>query len=174
MTPEGIILRLVKMDKRKRAQILVQAIKMYFNILLSIANDIYDSCIEDYYNGYTPISYKRHGNIEGFNLYNAGNNSYIGGRLDINIDENKLLPYSGKTTKSKVLNNVLNGLRGTGMRKWQADWPMKWSASYPNEFSQYRIWGSYETTITGIFDDFCENVLEDTFDIFLQCVERYI
>lgn len=173
MTTEGIVLELIKMDKSKRVSVLAKAIDLYFKVLLNIANDIYDSCIEDYYNGYPPTSYKRHGNIEGFNLYSAKGNSYMNGWLDIRLDENKLLPY-GKTKKSKVLNNVLNGLRGTGLRKWQSDWPMEWSVSYPNSYSQYHIWGSRETTIAGIFDDFCENGLQDTIDIFWQCVGKLI
>ena len=173
MTSERIVLELVKMDKSKRSHVLAKAIDLYFNMLLNIANDIYDSCIKDYYNGYVPTSYKRHGNIEGINLYKAIGNSYTNGWLGVNLDENKLEPY-GKTRRSKVFDNVINGLRGTGLRKWQSEWPMEWSTSYPNSYSQYHIWGSYETTISGIFDDFCENGLGDTIDVFLQCVGKLI
>ena len=158
------------MDKSKRRSIYSSAMNVYAKIISSVACDIYDSCIEDYYGGYVPTYYKRHGNIEGENLYLANNIQYSNLRLSINIDENKLKPYGGKTDKREsVLGSVLNGLRGNTAIE---GWPMEFVTSYPNSYSTYRIWGSDAHTITGIFDDFCENVIEDTIELFWQCVER--
>ena len=171
MSVESTLFALVQMDESKIVSVLRSAIKVYGKILYAVADDIYNSCIEDYYNGYTPSSYTRHGNIEGFNLYSAADNSLTGGRLIIDTDAKKLLPYKGKS-RDRVLSNVINGLRGTGMRKSQQDWPMNWSTSYPNSYSRYNFWYSSGDTIEDIMQDFADNVLDDTEDVFWECVEQ--
>lgn len=171
VTPTQIVLKLIKMDKGRRTSIIAGAIDLYLNVLLKIANDIYASCIADYYGGYTPKYYNRHGNIEGFNLYQASNNDYSNFYLSLSIDEDKLLPYSSKKEDKRihVLTSVLNGLRGSGGIE---GWPIGFSTSYPNNYSSYRIWSSGETTIKGILNDFSKNAMKDNIDIFWQCVER--
>ena len=170
MTPTQIALQLIK---GKRTAVLASGIDLYLKILLNIANDIYESCIADYYAGYSPKYYKRHGNIEGFNLYNANSNDYSNFYLGLSIEEDKLLPYSSKKgdKRGKVLRGVLNGLRGSS---GIPGWPMGWSTSYPNGYSTYRIWYSSGTTIKEILDDFSKNVTKDTSDILWQCIERQI
>lgn len=175
MTPEEVALKLIKLDKAKRSSALANGIDLYLNILFNIANDIYSSCIEDYYSGYTPTSYNRHGNIEGINLYKANSNGYSDFYLSLSIEEKKLDTYSGKRdVRGKVLKNVMSGLRGTGLRSKQFEWPMPWSTSYPNSYSVYRIWYSKGSTIKEILDDFCANVARDTSDLLWQCIERQI
>lgn len=173
MTPTEIALRLIEMDKGKRTAVLANGIDMYLKILLNIANDIYESCIADYYGGYSPKYYNRHGNIEGFNLYNANSNNYSNFYLGLSIEEDRLLPYSGKKgdKRGKVLKGVLNGLRGSS---GIPGWPIGWSTSYPNGYSVYRIWYSSGTTIKEILDDFSKNVTKDTSDLLWQCIARQI
>jgi hypothetical protein len=173
MSVESTLLSLIQMDDGKIVSILRSAIKIYGRILYAVANDIYDSCIEDYYNGYTPKYYKRHGNIEGFNLYSARGNSLTGNRLIIDTNAGKLMPYKGNT-RDEVLFNVLNGLRGTGMRASQEEWPMNWDTSYPNSYSSYKFWYSSGHTIEDIMQDFADNVLDDTEDVFWECVAQLI
>lgn len=173
MSVESTLFSLIQMDDSKMISVLRAAIRAYGKILHAIANDIYNSCIEDYYNGYTPLVYKRHGNIEGFNLYSAAGNSLTGGRLILDTDSNKLLPYKGNS-RDEVLSNVLNGLRGTGMRASQEGWPMRWDTSYPNSYSTYTLWYSKGRTIEAIMQDFADNVLNDTEDIFWECVAQLI
>lgn len=175
MPSESVLLTLIQMDDSKVVSIIRSAMKAYGKILHAIISDIYDSCIEDYYAGYVPKVYKRHGNIEGFNLYNAPTVSFNNGRLVFDEDPGKLLPYSGKTdSRGEVLDNVLNGLRGTGMRSSQEEWPMEWNTSYPNSFSKYNIWQSSGHTIEAIVQDFADNVLNDTEDLFWECVGQFI
>ena len=171
VNPTQIALQLVQMDKGARTVILANAIDLYLKVLLNIANDIYESCIADYYGGYTPKYYNRHGNIEGINLYRANSNKYSNFYLGLQINENKLSPYGGKKgdKRSQVLSGVLNGLRGSS---GIPGWPMSWSTSYPNGHSAYRIWYSSGTTIQEILDDFCANAMKDNMDIFWQCVAR--
>ena len=169
MSVDSTLFSLIQMDDSKIVSILRSAIKVYGKMLYEVANDIYHSCIEDYYNGYTPSSYTRHGNIEGFNLYLATNNSLSGGRLIIDTNASNLKSYKG-CSRDKVLSNVLNGLRGTGLRKSQYEWPMNWSTSYPNSYSTYTFWYSRGDTIEEIMQDFVDNVLDDTEDIFWECV----
>lgn len=173
MSVESTLTTLIQMDDSKIVSILRSAIKIYGKILHSVANDIYNSCIEDYYNGYTPIVYKRHGDIEGVNLYKARNNSLAGGRLIIDTNAGKLSPYKGNT-RDEVLFNVLNGLRGTGMRASQEEWPMNWDTSYPNSYSAYAFWYSSGRTIEAIMQDFADNILNDTEDLFWDCVAQLI
>ena len=173
VTPTEIALKLIQMDKGQRTSVLAGGIDLYLKVLLNIANDIYESCIADYYGGYSPRYYNRHGNIEGFNLYRAGNNDYSDFYLGLQIEEDKLLPYGGKKgdKRGKVLMGVLNGLRGgSGI----PGWPMEWNTNYPNNYSSYRIWYSGENTIKGILDDFAANVTKDTSDILWQCIARQI
>lgn len=172
MTPTEIALRLIKMDKSRRTIALANGIDLYLKVLLNIANDIYASCIADYYGGYIPKYYNRHGNIEGINLYRASNNDYSNFYLGLSIEEDKLEPYGKKGDKrEEVLSGVLNGLRGgPGI----PGWPMAWSTSYPNDHSSYRIWYSSGSTIEEILDDFSENVTKDTSDILWQCIERQL
>lgn len=171
VNPTQIALQLVQMDKGRRTAILASAIDLYLKVLLNVANDIYESCIADYYGGYTPVSYNRHGNIEGFNLYRANSNDYSNFYLGLKIDEDKLLPYGGRKgdKRSQVLSGVLSGLRGSS---GIPGWPMSWSTSYPNGHSTYKIWSSSGSTIQEILDDFCANAMKDNMDIFWQCVAR--
>lgn len=170
MTKKEIVWNLLRMDDNKRASILRNAVEAYFYILLDIANDIYDSCIEDYYNGYSPIFYDRHGNIEGFNLYSANANGLPGGYLRVRTDSSKLMPYKGGSADD-VLGMVEHGKRGgPGIKGW----PKRWYTSYPNSYSSYHIWYSSENTIEKITSDFEKNGISGTKDILWKCIEKYI
>lgn len=171
MTPMQIAFRLIKMEKSKRTSILTNGLDLYLRVLLNIANDIYESCIEDYYGGYNPKHYNRHGNIEGFNLYYANANDYSNFYLSTRLDEDKLLPYWGKKEdkRNKVLTSVLNGWRGSSGID---GWPIEFKTSYPNNYSTYRAWSSDKDTIKEILDDFCAHATKDTSDILWQCIER--
>ena len=175
MSIESIALTLFQMDDSKIAYIVKCAMRAWAKTLYAVVDDIYDSCIKDYYAGYTPTSYTRHGNIEGYNLYDAPVTSLTSGELLFDEDPYQLEPY-GKTReyRPKVLHNVLNGLRGTGMRSTQEDWPMEWHTKYPNHFSKYNIWTSSGHTIKEIIRDFEDNVLDDTEDLFWGFVEQLI
>lgn len=175
MASQDIKLRLLKLDRSKRHAVISSAVDIYMRILFNIADDIYDSCIADYYNGYEPTSYKRHGNISGFNLYLANSISYQNNYLSVDIMEDKLLPYGKKTSREDVFENVITGKRGTGMGGKRAGWPRKWSTSYPNSYSRYRgVWSSGSNTIQGIYADFFQNGIKDTAELFWQCVDKLI
>lgn len=174
MDQAGVVLKLLELDASKRKQIITKAVDQYFIILYKIASDIYDSCIEDFYIQYTPESYTRHGDIEGFNLYNANEIELNDNGIRLFADANQLLPYAGKTDRrQKVLDAVMNGIRGTKL-KYVAGWPLKWSTTYPNRFSQYKLWSSSATTMHEIYMDFVENVSSDTQDIFWDLVSRLL
>ena len=148
----------------------------YTRRIYDIACDIYDSCIKDYYR-YKPESYKRHGYPQGKNLYNANGLSYSEDGFSLFFDSDELWPYYGKnglSVREDVLDNVMSGLRGTGMRQWQTDWPMNWYTSYPNEYSEYYDWESYGSTMDEIFKDFISNVLEETKDLRDDFISRYL
>lgn len=155
-----------------------KAINEYVDIIWNIANDIYDSCIAQYYATYTPTVYKRHGNIEGFNLYRANSftlddmvlEDFDGGNPDA------LLKYGTKEdVRAEVLAAVLSGQRGITVRKSpraKHRWPMKWTASYPNQYSRYNYWSSGAHTIEEIIDDFEANVIDDTSDLLDRLIDK--
>ena len=154
-----------------------EGVSMYLDVLFKIANDIYDSCIKQYYATYTPTVYTRHGNIEGFNLYYAKNietdeygitQDFDGG------DAYELLKYGTKEDiRQEVLDAVMSGKRGIGKRaSGKRKWQRNWVASYPNKFSEYTDWKSNASTINEIFDDFDNNILADTKDLKMQLIKE--
>lgn len=174
MGKEGLWTRLMLANESKQRAAINNAIQQYFTLLASIASDIYDSCIKDFYKQYNPMVYKRHGNPAGFNLYNANQVSFDGNTLNFLIDEDYLLPYGKNDKRDIVLEFVLAGLRGGPLPK-RPDWPMDWFTSYPNAYSRFHsIWQSSEVVLENILDDFIENVVDDTYPIFITYVEKYI
>ena len=173
MDPTSIALKLLDLDKGKRDAVIASAVDDYLKILYTIASDIYDSCIADFYIKYTPKVYDRHGNIEGFNLYQANEITYNDLNLNVLIDENSLLPYGNEEDKREyVLSSVMRGLRGVGSSKLKG-WPKHWRTSYPNSFSkQAGLWSSDKRTLNGILNDFIENAFKDTENIFWATVLR--
>lgn len=160
-------------------QIAHQSTKDYFTLLESIASDIYESCIKDYYRQYDPVIYTRHGNKEGFNLFRANDIMYDSGTgaFDIDLESDNLLPYGGLhgyEVREKVLNSVIKGIRGSKSRRSASTgkWPKRWTTSYPNAYSKHSEWQSSYNTIDDIFDDFIDNVVEDTKEIFLEYVQK--
>lgn len=170
MTRKEVVWKLAQMEDSKMSTIIDKASEAYFYILLDIVNDIYNSCIEDFYNGYTPLFYDRHGNIEGFNLYSANDSNISGGYLHIITDSNKLLPYKSGDS-DEVLYSVEHGKRGGPIKP---GWPKRWSTSYPNSYSSYHIWYSNYSTIEKIMEDFRKTGIAGTLDIFWKCVEKLI
>lgn len=173
---EQLFMRLLALDSSDRYTVMSSCWTRYMEYLAEIARDIYDSCIQQYYDDYYPSVYDRHGNKEGFNLYKA--NEIASYELDYSIllDENNLLPYSGKEKRYRVLSTVMDGLRGGGARTRQfRGWPMSWHASYPNQFSQFGTeWSSSKTTMMGIFQDFVDNAIDQTEGYFWQLVRDHI
>lgn len=123
----------------------MDAIEEYAEIVWKTANDIYRSCIEDYYASYKPTVYKRHGFKEGKNLYQANGFTLNGMSFDdleaseINIEtlfqssgELILDDFNGgnpealwryktkEDIRAEVLKNVLSGQRGRKRRKPRA------------------------------------------------------
>ena len=168
MAGDNIWKALILIDEAKANAILDEAFRRYFNTLSNIASDIYDSCIEDYYAQYEPIKYTRHGDIKGFNLYSANAIQFdeASYNLSLDFDPNRLMSYyDGKKSREKrdkVLKSVMAGFRGTKSRKTPAGWPQPWRTSYPNQYSQYTLWSSTGRTMDAIYEDFMENVREDT------------
>lgn len=152
-----------------------KAMNEYVNIIVGIANDIYNSCIEQYYATYTPKVYKRHGQIEGFNLYRANSFEFNGTVLNDFDDGNPeaLLKYGARTDiREEVLQAVLSGKRG--ITKRPSGWPRNWVASYPNEYSQYNYWRSNFHTMEEIIDDFESNIIADTEKLKDKLFDKYI
>lgn len=180
MANQNIWKTLVLMEDRKAYSILTEATGLYFSKLANIAADIYDSCIKDYYDQYTPIKYKRHGNIKGFNLYSANDINFdeVSYNVDINFDPSNLLSYydgkQNREKRDKVLNSVMAGLRGTKSRKTPIGWPRPWITSYPNRYSQYNLWKSKGTTMDKIFEDFMANVINETQYLLNDCIQKLL
>lgn len=157
-----------------------KAMNEYTDIIVGIANDIYDSCIKQYYASYQPKVYKRHGNLEGFNLYRANSFEFNGTILtDFNGgNPEALLKYGTKEDiRERVLDAVLSGQRGIKVRKSPPAanrWPMGWVASYPNEHSQYNYWSSNAATIEDIINDFELHIIEDTQALKSRLFDKYI
>lgn len=155
-----------------------QAINEYVNIIWNIANDIYDSCIAQYYASYTPTIYKRHGNIEGFNLYRANSftlDDMVLEDFDGGNPENLLKYGSKRDIREEVLAAVLSGQRGITVRPSppaKFKWPRGWVASYPNEYSQYHYWRSGASTIEEIIADFEANIINDTSDLLDKLIDK--
>ena len=152
-----------------------KAMNEYVDIIVGIANDIYDSCIKQYYATYTPTVYTRHGNPEGFNLYRANSFEFDGTVLEDfdGGDPDALLKYGARADiRADVLNAVLSGKRGLTHRP--SGWPRAWVASYPNAYSQYNYWKSNFHTIGEIIDDFEANIIADTQKLKSQLFDKYI
>lgn len=170
MTKKEIVWKLAQMDENKMSAIIDKAVTAYFYVLLDIVNDIYNSCIEDYYNGYTPLFYDRHGNIEGFNLYSANNSAISDGYLHILSDASNLLPYKG-ADRDDILYGVEHGKRGgPGIKGW----PKRWRTSYPNSYSTYHVWYSKGSTIESILEDFSRSGIAGTIDLLWKSIEKFI
>lgn len=191
MDRKNILLSLTSYDKLTMNQIIEQAVDEYGYKLSNIAIDIYDSCIAQFYDQYEPRIYDRHGDKSGFNLYSAQNMGYGNLIIDMSLTPENLLPYysmrrlktgeyvPGKLVspdrRAKVLASVMKGIRAPKTkRSRKANFPEKWTASYPNEYSQYKEWQSKFHTIDAILDDFCENIVNDTIDIFWNILSSYI
>lgn len=174
MGKDSLWTRLMLANESKQAAAINQAIQQYFHLLSEVASDIYDSCIKDFYKQYHPKTYKRHGNLAGFNLYNANQVSFDGNTLNFLLDEDYLLPYGKHGKQEIVFEFVLSGLRGGPLPR-SLDWPMEWYTTYPNAYSRYKnIWNSSEIILENILDDFIDNVVDDTYQVFIQYVEKYI
>lgn len=180
MANQNVLRTLVNMDDQKAYNILAKATGLYLEKLAEIAEDIYDSCIEDYYAQYTPMKYDRHGDITGFNLYSANNIVFdeMSYNVDIDFDPNKLLGYydgkKNREKRDKVLNSVMAGLRGAKSKKSPPGWPQKWNTSYPNQYSQYNFWKSKGATMDKIFEDFMSNVINETQDLLHNCIRELL
>lgn len=156
------------------------AIEEYVEVVWNTANDIYDSCIQLYYATYTPTMYKRHGDLEGFNLYRA--NGFEFDEETMILDDfgggnpENLLKYGSKRDiREEVLAAVLSGKRGITVRPSppaKFRWPRGWTASYPNKYSLYDYWSSSAHTIEEIIDDFEANIIDDTSDLLDKIIDK--
>ena len=176
--PNQVFLRWALRPEAQRVSIMKKVLNEYGNIIYKVADDIFDSCIEDYYASYKPKKYKRHNNIVGFNLYSLKDMSFDGTEFQIGFDSDFLLKYGTKEDiREEVMNAVFAGQRGVEERrssKAENVWPMKWTTSYPNEFSQYTYWKSKHTTMDEIFNDFVQNAIKDTKDLFWDTLNKYV
>lgn len=174
---EQILLRFASKPKEQRPNIIKKVIREYGDIIYKTAGDIFQSCIEHYYE-YEPKVYRRHGNIEGFNLYKLQNISFDGRKFTMRFDENFLLKYRTKEDiREEVLNAVFSGTRGLEERNGHPVDPrriMDWKTSYPNKYSQYDYWQSEYTLLDDIFLDFAQNVFNDTEELFWNIMSKYV
>ena len=148
----------------------------YMEYLADIASDIYDSCIKYYYATYTPKKYDRHGDLDGFNLYRANAIEPYQLTINFSINEDLLLPYTGREKRKRVLETVMDGIRGGGVRRKQfRGWPRSWVAHYPNRYSEFSgEWSSKSSTIDSILEDFVSTCVEDTKSYFYVLMCNYI
>lgn len=180
MSKESTIEKLLFMDKAEIRSVMKKAWKQYTKLISDIAHDIYKSCIKDFYSKYEPIKYKRHGYPEGKNLYQADAIELTESTMRIRLAAEQLWKYGGKKDKrSKVLESVINGKRGSKAARpsRRGDvFPMKWETTYPNDFSEFFQWDAADdlTTMKEIMDYFIENVLEETKDIYWEYLDELI
>ena len=180
MDKKNIVSRLFEKDDSDMIATVTRAWASYIDDLEDIAQDIYDSCIADYYAKYKPTVYKRHGHPEGVNLYQADvitNDSFD---VFYEFDPERLWEYGGKNGDEKrkeVLDNVMSGIRGSTKRttKTGKTWPRAWATSYPNKHSKNKTWRSKNgRTIDTIFDDFSENIFKETRDLLWINIEKQL
>lgn len=175
MNIKDVLYRLLIMDESAAENAINSAFTEYAQLIADIYNDIYDSCIHLYYEQYTPIKYDRHGDLGGFNLYNASDIYARDLLVQLSLQGSKLLPYKGKGDKrDRVLKTVLKGLRGAGSRKTPPGWPMSWNASYPNGFSSFTEWESSASTLDGILKEFSKDGPKKLSYKFYEFIEKNI
>lgn len=168
MGSKSLWAEIMQLSDAKLNSVINSSLDEYYQLLANIGMDIYDSCIKDFYSQYFPYVYKRHGNLSGFNLYNANEIVYDGSTVNVVLDEYNLLPYGKHDKREEVFGFVLAGLRGGPLPK-RPDFPMEWYTSYPNAYSRYRgMWSSSEVVLQDILDDFCANVVNDTLPIVIS------
>lgn len=174
MGSNGLWSELLQLNDSKLKSIINSALNEYYQLLADIGMDIYDSCIKDFYNQYSPRVYKRHGVLAGYNLYRANQISYNGETVNVLLDEYNLLEYGKHDKREEVFAFVLAGLRGGPLPK-NPDFPMDWYTSYPNAYSRYgNIWQSSEIILQDILDDFCQNIINDTLHIAINNIAKQI
>ena len=159
------LMGLVVNDKATLRHIFYSCWERYMEYLSDIASDIYDSCIMEYYK-FKPKVYDRHGYPEGRNLYQANKISFNEYDIILRINEWDLWPYSGFEKRDRVLDTVMDGIRGGGARKLHSfkGWAKEWSTSYPNSYSRYgHVWSSGYSTINDILDDFIDTAIDSTY-----------
>ena len=177
MDPTNVLVALCRVDGHKRTVAIRRAIYEYADILVSVYNDIYESCIKVYYSSYNkPIAYTRHQDIVGFNLYSAFSAEVLNTRIDAMYMPENLLGYRGNVTREQVHDAVVHGQRGIESRNMPRTgiWPKSWSVKYPNSYSQCSIWKSSANTIDTIINDFEANCINDTSHIFFQLLAESI
>lgn len=177
MSVRDTLAQLLFMDERAANSIINSAFREYAQLISDIYNDIYDSCIALYYATYTPTKYDRHGDLSGFNLYSASDIYSSDLIVNLSLQGARLLPYEGKNgsrKRDKVLDTVLDGLRGAGSRKTPPGWPMSWDAYYPNEYSKFSEWESSASTLDGIMREFSSRGPKDLSDKFYEFIENNI
>lgn len=165
------------MDENEIRRVMKRAWKNYTELINNIAHDIYQSCIQDFYSQYNPVKYKRHGYPEGKNLYQADAIEITESALKIKTAAKQLWEYGGRNDKrDKVLTAVMSGKRGSQSKKTPPGWPMKWTTTYPNDFSDYFQWDGLQnpTTMKEIMDYFVDNVLEETKYIYWEILDELI
>lgn len=169
------------LGEERAVNVLKESWKEYMKLIFDILNDIYDSCIADYYAQREPLVYTRHGNIFGENLYLAKNfsmpNMFI---INDDIDPNRLMPYPGKRgdEKREIVFNMITDWEDNG-QGWRGGpgvpgFPMEFDTSYPNRHSRMTEWESSQITIKGILDDFRENILDDTDDLMWDIIAKHV
>ena len=175
MNVKNVLAKLLFMDEGKAEAAINLAFQEYAQLISDIYNDIYNSCINLYYDQYTPTKYDRHGYPEGKNLYSASDIYARDLVVQLSLQGSRLLPYKGKGDKrEKVLNTVLSGLRGAGSRKTPPGWPMPWDASYPNNFSKFSEWECTASTLDEILEEFSKNGPKDLSYKFYEFIEKNI
>ena len=177
MSMESTIRKLLSMDENEIRRVMKRAWKNYTELINNIAHDIYQSCIQDFYSQYNPVKYKRHGYPEGKNLYQADAIEITESALKIKTAAKQLWEYGGRNDKrDKVLTAVMSGKRGSQSKKTPPGWPMKWTTTYPNDFSDYFQWDGLQnpTTMKEIMDYFVDNVLEETKYIYWEILDELI
>ena len=195
MGKQETMMKFVTLDESSRDAIIDRALDDYAEYIYHMAEDIYDSCIKDFYYKYKPIAYDRHGDLSGKNLYSGKNFVYSNLFLDIEFDPDNLLPYykmkktkygyvrgelESEEKRAYVLGSVMKGIRARKSSRTPpkarngATFPMKWKTSYPNNFSTMYDWISSQDTIDKIFDEFCDEVMEQTKPKFYEILAYYV
>ena len=155
---------IVKSIEKELTKIVYKTHNSVCEYILRMAENLYADSVYDYYKGYAPTMYKRHGvrphTKDGVNLYRAVNFSLkkqgsIYTYLSLDFNPDALEPYKG-VTQEYVFSRMYSGYRGGPT----------YASSLPNS-------GRWSVKKYPIFGEYFDGTPEQLFEIFKTRASEY-